>query len=288
MNVLITGGSGRLAGYVANEFADHQVVLTDLRPPPDGRAHLAFVAADLTDFADCRRVIDASEPEVIVALGAIPYATDRPDRDGSGLPFDTTMRVNVLGLYYLLTAAAEAGVKKLVQTSSVVTMKGGATTYGYLPIDDDHPGCVSESYIFSKMAGEMMLQWFWRAYGIHSVGCRPAWIWTPEELQRHAQNIAPTSAWESGLWHYVDIRDVAHAHRLLFNALDRLPPAECYYAGAADHRAPEESRELIERLRPELVGAIPIDLTGRQAFVSYAKAHAAVGYQPRHSWTDWR
>ena len=261
MNVLITGGSGRLAGYVAREFADHQLVLTDVRPPPDDRAHLPFVAADLTDFADCRRVIAESEPEAIVALGAIPYATDKAGRDGNGPPFDTTMRVNVLGLYYLLTAAAEAGVKKLVQTSSVVTMKGGAITYRYLPIDDDHPGCVTESYIFSKMAGEMMLQWFWRAYGIHSVGCRPAWIWTPEELQRHAQNIAPTSAWESGLWHYVDIRDVAHAHRLLFDALAagrvllrrrRRPPR------------PRGVRELIERLRRNWC----IDLTGRQAFVS--------------------
>jgi len=133
-----------------------------------------------------------------------------------------------------------------------------------------------------------MLQWFWRAHGIHSVACRPAWIWSPEQLQEHARTIAPTTEWESGLWHYVDIRDVARAHRLLFDALERLPPAECYYAGAADHRAPEESRELIERLRPELAGSIPIDLSGRQAFVSYAKAQAAVGYQPRHSWTDWR
>ena len=70
--------------------------------------------------------------------------------------------------------------------------------------------------------------------------------------------------------------------------LERLPPAACYYARAADHRAPEESCELVERLRPELVGTIPIDLTGRQACFSYAKAHAAVGYQPRYSWTDWR
>ena len=221
-------------------------------------------------------MIAASEPEAIVALGAIPYATDRPDRDGSGLPFDTTMRVNVLGLYYLLTAAAEAGVKKLVHTSSVVTMKGGATTYRYLPIDDDHPGCVTESYIFSKMAGEMMLQWFWRAYGIHSVGCRPAWIWTPasENMQRHTRRTshrlpphhagaadhrvgvgalarnwsAPTST--SATW-------LPRPPTPPVDALDRLPPAECYYAGAADHRAPEESRELIERLRPELVGAIP-------------------------------
>jgi len=288
MKVLVTGGSGRLAGYVAGEFADHEVVLTDVRPPPDDRAHLPFVSADLTDFAHCRRVIATTEPEAIVALGAIPYATDKAGRDSSGPPFDTTMRVNVLGLYYLLTAAAEAGVRKLVQTSSVVTMKGGTTTYRYLPIDDDHPGCITESYIFSKMAGEMMLEWFWRAHGIHSVACRPAWIWTPEQLQAHAANIVPTTEWDSALWHYVDIRDVARAHRLLFDALDRLPPAACYYAGAADHRAPEESRELVERLRPELLSQIPVDLSGRQAFVSCAKAHAAFGYEARHSWTNWR
>ena len=138
------------------------------------------------------------------------------------------------------------------------------------------------------MAGELMLEWFWRAHGLRSVGCRPAWIWTPEQLQEHARNIAPTTEWESALWHYVDIRDVARAHRLLFDAAGRLPPHECYLIGAADHRAPEESRELVERLRPELLDAIPIDLSGRQAFVSCAKARAAIGYEPRHSWTDWR
>ena len=288
MKVLVTGGSGRLAGYVAREFADRQVVLTDLRPPPADRAHLPFLAADLTQVKDCRRVIAESGAEAILALGAIPYATDRPGRTGAAPPFDTTVRVNVLGLYYLLTAAAEAGVKLVVQTSSVVTIKGGATTYRYLPLDDDHPGCASDSYVFSKMAGELMLEWFWRAHGIHTIGCRPAWIWTPEELREHARNVAPTTEWEPALWHYVDIRDVARAHRLLFDAAERLPPRECYLIGAADHRAPEESRELVQRLRPELLDTIPIDLTGRQAFVSCAKARAAVGYEARFSWTDWR
>ena len=287
MKVLVTGGSGNLAGYVVREFADQQVVLTDLKPPPADRAHLPFLQGDLTTMEDCRRVLAESEPEAIIALGAIPFATDRPGST-SALPFDTTIRVNILGLYHLLTAAAEAGVKTVVQTSSVVTIKGGATSYRYLPVDDDHPGCVSDSYNYSKMAGELMLEWFWRAHGIHSVGCRPAWIWTPEALREHARNIAPTTEWEPALWHYVDIRDVARAHRLLFDAVEHLPPHSCYLISAADHRAPEESRELLQRLRPELLDAIPIDLTGRQSFVSCAKAHAAIGYEARYSWTDWR
>lgn len=289
MKVLITGGSGRLAGYVAREFADHQVALTDLRPPPDDRAHLPFLAGDLTDVADCRRVVAESGAEAIVALGAIPYATDRAERgDDTAPPFDTTVRVNVLGLYYLLTAAAEAGVKLVVQTSSIVTVKGGATTYRYLPLDDDHPGWVTDSYVFSKHAGELLLEWFWRAHGIRAIGCRPAWIWTPQALQAHAGAVGPTTEWDPALWHYVDIRDAARGHRLLFDAAERLPPASCYLLTAADHRAPEESRELVARLRPELLSAIPVDLTGRQSFVSSAKARAAVGYEARHSWTDWR
>ena len=92
---------------------------------------------------DSRRVIAENGAEAIVVLGAIPT-----------LPIARTVRVpyrrstppsNVLGLYYLLTAAAEAGIKLVVQTNSVVTIKGGATTYRYLPLDDAHPGCVSDS-----------------------------------------------------------------------------------------------------------------------------------------------
>lgn len=289
MRVLITGGSGRLAGYVAQEFADQQVILTDLRPPPADRAHLPFLAGDLTTIADCRRVVAESGAEAIVALGAIPYATDRPDRAPDAAPaFDTTILVNVLGLYYLLTAAAEAGIGLVVQTSSIVTVKGGATTYRYLPLDDDHPGWVTDSYVFSKRAGEMMLEWFWRAHGIRTIGCRPAWIWSPEQLQEHARTVGPTTEWDAALWHYVDIRDVARAHRLLFDAAPRLPPTSCYLIAAADHRAPEDSRELVARLRPELLNAIPVELSARQSFVSCAKARAAVGYAARYSWTDWK
>lgn len=291
MNVLITGGSGNLAGYVIREFADHQVFLTDTRKPPEDRSHLPFIRGDLTAIEDCRNVISQSNPEVIIALGAIPSPTDRLFENGrreSTLPFDTTMRVNVMGLYYLMTAAAEAGVKAVIQTSSIVTIIGRKTVYKYLPVDDDHPGCASDSYIYSKMAGELMLEWFSTAYGIKTHCCRSAWIWTPEKLRDHARSIGPTEQWEdSALWHYVDIRDVARAHRQIFDALDRLPAHDSYLVTAADHRAQEDSRELVEKFRPELLETIPISLTGRQSFASCEKARNAFGYSPRHSWTDW-
>lgn len=291
MNVLVTGGSGNLAGYVVREFAGQDIFLTDLQPPPNDRSHLPFLQGDLTSIEDCRRVIAESKPAVIVALGAIPMATDRDGeipQKRTPLPFDTTMRVNIMGLYYLMTAAAEADVKAVIQTSSIVTILTPETEYRYLPVDDSHPGCAGDSYAYSKMAGEQMLQWFSRTHGMKTFCCRSAWIWTPEKLKELAENIGPAERWEDGsIWHYVDIRDAARAHRLIFDALDRLPSHDRFMVTAADHRAQEESRDLVERFRPELLDAIPIRLRGRQSFAGCERARNAFGYEPQYSWTDW-
>ena len=77
------------------------------------------------------------------------------------------------------------------------------------------------------------------------------------------------------------------AHRLAFDALDRLPPHDFFLISAADYRAMEDSRELVEKFRPDLLKSIPVYLRGRQGFVSCEKAHNAFGYRGRHSWTDW-
>ncbi|MBT3271622.1 MAG: hypothetical protein HN368_00590, partial [Spirochaetales bacterium] len=109
-----------------------------------------------------------------------------------------------------------------------------------------------------------------------------------EKLQELARSIGPAERWDdASLWYYVDIRDVARAHKLIFDALDRLPTHDRFLITAADHRAQEESRDLIEKFRPEMAAQIPINLTGRQSFASCKKAENAFGYQPQYSWTDW-
>ena len=294
MNVLVTGGSGSLARYICQEFADHNLLLADITPPPADRAHLPFKQTDLTSFEDCKAAIALCQPEAILALAAIPYASDDDRARESSLRFrgpplperDATMQVNVMGLYYLMMAAVEAGVKTVIHTGSIVSVVGAAVDYRYLPVDDDHPGYPDESYRYSKMAGELMLQWFTRSYGIQTLVPRPAANATPERLQQVAQQPRPTTAWSPHLWHYVDVRDVAWAHRLMFEAREKLLPHDAFLIHAPDHMAPEDSRELVAKFRPDLLNAIPVYLRERQAFVSCQKAHNAFGYQGRYSWTD--
>jgi nucleoside-diphosphate-sugar epimerase len=293
MNILVTGGSGGLARFICQEFADHHIMLMDRVPPPPDRANLPFVQGDLTVFEDCQRAIAACQPEAILALAAIPWPSDDADRRAKAQaagrvlpPPDLTMNVNVMGLYYLLMAAAEAGVKKVIQTSSIV----GVLTFGlpihYLPIDERHPGFAVNSYNYSKIVGEWMCQWFTRSYGMQTICMRPAWNIPPEQLQRHAKDVQPTTSWSGILWHYVDTRDVARAHRLAFDALDRLPSHDSFLVHAPDHMAPEESRQLVSKFRPDLLSSIPVYLQGRGAFVSCEKARNAFGYRGRYSWTD--
>jgi nucleoside-diphosphate-sugar epimerase len=103
------------------------------------------------------------------------------------MPFDATMRVNIMGLYYLMMAAADAKVKTVVQTSSIVAIESDGKDYPYLPVDDNYPPCPTNSYNYSKAAGELMMKWFTKTYGIQTICMRPAWNWPPEFIQKYTK-----------------------------------------------------------------------------------------------------
>lgn len=125
-NILITGGAGRLARYVADELkADNNVTLFDLitpdATPNPWETDCKFVLGNLTDLADCMRAITLSKAEVIIHLGAITHTTDQQPGNKSiqRRPEDTTMQVNVMGTYYLMDAARRiGGVNKVIFASS--------------------------------------------------------------------------------------------------------------------------------------------------------------------------
>lgn len=132
-----------------------------------------------------------------------------------------------------------------------------------------------------------MMAWFTRAYGIQTISTRPGWMHSVKQMEELAKNIKPATRWDNGLWQYIAYEDVARAHRQIFDALDHLPPNDTYLLGAADHRAMENSRELVEKFYPpELAKTLPHNFSGRQAFISCQKAYNAFGFQPQHSWTD--
>jgi nucleoside-diphosphate-sugar epimerase len=292
MKVLVTGASGRLGIFVVRELAErNEIVLTSRREPPAELAKFPWARGDLTCFEDCQRAVKGVE--AIQHLGAQPSPTDHPgirDRSqGEQIPFDTTFKTNMLGTYYLMQAAVEAGVRVVVMAGSNCALGHGyrisKTPFPiqFLPIDETHPCFPEDSYSYSKRAGEDLLAAYTRAYGIRTYMTRPAGIHPPERRQQLARNVQPAKGWSDWLWCWVGSEDVASAHRLLMEAAADLPPHDVFFLNGDDTTVLEPTRELIERFKPELA-PLAARLEGNQSFLSNAKLKRAVGWQHKTSW----
>lgn len=108
MKVLLTGAAGgigtRLRKLLPAIYPD--LILSDLRSPPDLAPDERFVAADLADAPAVERAVDGVD--AIVHLGGFSV-------EG---PWETILRANIVGTYNLFEAARRAGVKRVVFASS--------------------------------------------------------------------------------------------------------------------------------------------------------------------------
>ena len=292
MKVLITGASSKLGKFVIRELrSQYELVLMSRQQPAPEFSDLPWIQGDLTLFDDCQRAVKGVE--AIQHLAAQPWPVDHPalreQAVQQGLPVETTFKSNMLGTYNLMQAAVEAGVRLVVMSGSNCALGHGfrisQTPFPLqaLPIDETHPCQPEDSYSFSKLAGEMLLESYTRAYGIRTYITRPSGICPPERRQQMAQNATPVQAWSPWLWCWVGSEDVASAHRLLMEAAEQLPPHDVYYLNADDTTALEPSRELVERFNPTLK-PLAEQLEDHQSFFSNRKLKQAIGWQHQTSW----
>ena len=85
------------------------------------------------------------------------------------------VEVNIVGTYNVVEAAQEAGVKKLVYSSS-------ASVYGealFSPMTEDHPFNNKTMYGATKIAGEQFLRTFHSQHGMDFVGLRYMNVYGP-------------------------------------------------------------------------------------------------------------
>lgn len=281
MRILVTGASGYVASFVIEELErNHELTLFGRRHPSEGphgmETNAAFIRGDLTHLDDCRRAV--SGVEAIAHIGGI------------NVPSDATFRVNALGTYYLMEAAREVGVRRVVLASSNCALghcfrvTSRPFEVQYLPFDEAHPSFIEDNYGLSKFVNETTVETYARAYGIEGVALRLNWCWGPAEMEwRRTRPFNPVEH-RAEFWAYVDMRDVAQAFRLALEA----PPsaaASCkiYNISAADTMAHEPSAELIARFYPQYLH-LAHTLEGRATLFSWEAAHRALGYKPQYSW----
>lgn len=294
MKVLVTGASGRMAGSVIHELADrYELVLASRRKLPEELADFPWIQGDVTSFEDCQRMVKGVE--VIQHLGAQSWPSDHPEFWGGckkhGIPFDATFKTNMLGTYYLMQAAVEAGVRIVVMAGSNCALGHGfrisKTPFPFraLPMDETHPCYPEDSYSYSKYAGEALLASYTRAYGIRTYVTRPTAI-TPKSVSlQMAKNIGPSEGWCPWLWGWVGSEDCARAHRLLMEAGNELPRHDVYFLNSDDTAALEPSYELVERFKPELL-PLAESMTGYQSFITCNKIKRELGWEHKTSWRN--
>jgi nucleoside-diphosphate-sugar epimerase len=295
MKVLVTGSSGKLGPHVVRDLerAGHEVVLFSRKPPAEGLAHLRCVEGDIRDFGACRRAVEGGF-DAIQHLAAQPGPTDQPSPEPDAErnpPFDTTISSNIMGTYYLLRSAVAEGIKIFVMTGSNCALGHGFRIsdtpfpFQYLPVDEDHPSDVEDSYSYSKHAGEELLAAYSRAYGMRTYAVRAAGITDAGRREGMARNAGPAGGWSPWLWAWVGSEDVASAHRLLMERAHDIEPHGVFFCNGDDTSALEPSRELIERFNPDLLPLVR-DLDGHASLLSNAKLRRTVGWEHKTSWRE--
>jgi UDP-glucose 4-epimerase len=165
MKILIVGGAGYIGSHVALEFLDagHEVSVFD-NLSTGARENIfrqeRFVKGDILDY---RSILKAMKGQDAV----IHLAAAKAAGESMLLPQKYSLQ-NLSGTVNILNAALEAGVGKLVFSSS-------AAVYGepkYLPIDEKHPKEPENYYGFTKLEIERILEWYDKLKGLRYAALR--------------------------------------------------------------------------------------------------------------------
>jgi len=175
MRVLITGGQGRVGTPVSQKFVangwDVRVISVEPKSALDG---VSYAQCDILDYDAVREQVKGCD--AVVHLAAIPSPRSHPAPE--------MFNINVSGTYNIYEAAAQAGIKRVVQASSINALGcfwgDDDRRFEYFPIDEDHPNYTTDGYSFSKEVVEDIAAYYWRRDGISGTSFRFPAVWTQD------------------------------------------------------------------------------------------------------------
>lgn len=272
MKIAVTGGSGRI-GRALIDMAlaqGHSAVSIDRAPPSaeHARPEVAFISADITSYSEFERALRGCD--ALVHLAAIPSPARHPDHE--------VHNNNVVGSYNALRAAAEVGIARVCQASSINAVGAAYSRwprYDYFPLDEQHPTYNEDPYSLSKWICEQQADSFARRYEQMTIA----------SLRFHgvAPSFAAMQQWSGHfgqmlvkhLWGYTLMEAAARACLLALTADYR--GHEAFYIVAPSTMVSTPSAELAREFFPD----VPVrgDLSGTRGFFDCAKAGRLLGWQ---------
>ncbi|KAL2918769.1 erg26, C-3 sterol dehydrogenase [Polyrhizophydium stewartii] len=215
---LVIGGGGFLGRVIVNQLLERgdTVSVFDLRRSFEDPRLSEFIVGDITSPAD---VLRACEGKTVVMHTASPP---------HGLPSSAYFKVNVDGTKNVIRACVQAGVSKLVFTSSASVIFNGKDLINgneELPYCDVH----MDAYNETKALGEQAVLSANGQGGLLTVALRPSGIFGPRDMQGI---LAMVRAARRGQWRFIIgdnqnlfdmtyVDNAAYAHVL---AADKLAP----------------------------------------------------------------
>ncbi len=192
MKVLVTGAAGFLGGHLVDMLVERGDEVRAMVRPVENASYLRtlsgveVVNGDLTSAASLKRAVKGVER--VYNVGA---------RTGPWGPESAYRAINVYGLSDLIYAAMDAGVQRIVHTSSI-------TVYGHFLhgiVTEDHPYHAEDNpYSRTKIEGEKLVTDLVEGQGAPIVIVRPAWIYGPRDTASFAKYVSRV---ESGKFFFV-------------------------------------------------------------------------------------
>lgn len=183
--VLITGAGGFIASHLTGKLVAQSAnvraftrynsrgdigLLSFLSP--DELSNVEIVSGDLRDAQAVREAVNRIDHIFhLGALVAIPYSYKHPVE---------VVESNVLGTLNVLLAAREAGVRRIIHTST-------SEVYGTavkVPIDESHPLQGQSPYAASKIGADKLAESFNLSYDLPVVTVRPFNTYGPRQSAR--------------------------------------------------------------------------------------------------------
>ncbi len=287
--VIFTGGSGKAGRHVVQYLVDAGYRVLNLDTKPLDNPAVRTLITDITDSGQVFNALTSytglhefdhdlrpEKIDAVVHFAAIPRIMITPDNE--------VYRVNVMGTYNIIEAAAKLGIPKVIIASSETTygivFANGHRDPEYFPLDEEYPVDPMDSYALSKIINEKTAQAFARRTGTDIYAIRIGNVIEPHEYAKFPGFFADPGFRKRITWSYIDARDLGQIIRLGIEK-DGLG-FQVFNAAQDDCSSDLPTAELLKRFYPD----VPVrrELGTYESLLSNRKARELLGFQEQHNW----